>query len=165
MQKPSKICTVAVLHTLYLRQFSVIISVQTFQHLKVTAQQTFKKTTKQLTAVLHMETTRTARLHERNILKCSNRKLLGAAAVPLNMSLALQDLFYELNISVQNTVSSVTVIMGKPTLSDLSHGVPCELECAFSKILKKQSTSCKGCKHTAFHQYEYDNVPSAPEYH
>jgi len=35
--------SVAVLHTLHLHQFSIIISVQTFQHLKVTAQQTFKK--------------------------------------------------------------------------------------------------------------------------
>ena len=58
--------SVAVLHTLHLHQFSIIISVQTFQHLKVTAQQTFKKkTTKQLNAALHMETVRTARLHER----------------------------------------------------------------------------------------------------
>jgi hypothetical protein len=58
--------SVTVLHTLYLHQFSVTVSVQTFQHLKIAAQQTFKKTTKQLTAMLHMETLRTARLHERN---------------------------------------------------------------------------------------------------
>jgi hypothetical protein len=41
-----------------------------------------------------METIRTARLHERNIGKCSKRNLLGAAAFPLNISFSLHDFFF-----------------------------------------------------------------------
>jgi len=44
--------------------------------------------------VLHLETIRTARLHERNISKCSTRNFVGAAAaIPLKLSLSLHDLF------------------------------------------------------------------------
>jgi len=73
--------SVTTLHTLYLQQFSVVINVQTFQHLKITDQQTFTKTTQVLNAVLHMETIRTPRLHKSKDF----RNLLGTTGIAMNM--------------------------------------------------------------------------------
>ena len=85
--------SVTVLHTLYFtsvfyhNQCSDISACENYSSTDI------YRTTKELNAVLHMETIRTARLHERKDLKFFKRNLLGAAEMPINVSLSFHDFF------------------------------------------------------------------------